>query len=80
VCDASEAATRACTGDCWKLAYCVAASGCGTTDTPCIQAACVGPLGGMAKYTAAAQLAIPVDFEMCVPECFSDITTDGGTD
>lgn len=71
LCDARPSAASACTADCWKLLYCVAASGCGTSDTPCIRQACVTPLGGMEKYLAAAQLAVSVPVMACQP-CLGD--------
>ena len=79
LCDMKDAATKACTGDCWKLAYCVAESGCGTSDTTCIQAACVTKLGGMTKYMAAAILALAVPFQPCAAKCFEP-PVDSGTD
>ena len=81
LCDMKDAATKACTGDCWKLAYCVAGSGCGTSDTTCIRAACTTKLGGMEKYMAAAVLAVAVPFQMCAADCFAPVddgTTDAG--
>ena len=78
LCDMKDAATKACTPDCWKLAYCVAASGCGTSDTACIRAACTERLGGMEKYMAAAVLAVAVPFQMCTADCFGPIETDDG--
>lgn len=78
LCDMKPSATAACTGDCWKLAYCVAASGCGTSDTTCIQAACVSVIGNMTKYSAAAVLALATPFTACAAECFVP-GTDGGT-
>jgi hypothetical protein len=81
LCDMKDAATKACTGDCWKLAYCVAGSGCGTSDTTCIRAACTTPLGGMEKYMAAAVLAVAVPFSMCAADCFVPVdasTPDAG--
>ena len=80
LCDMRPSATADCTGDCWKLAYCVAASGCMTSDTTCIRGKCVTPLGGMDKYTAAAMLAVSVPFQMCALDCFGPPQdADGGT-
>jgi len=76
VCDKSEAATIACTGDCWKLAYCVVANGCDATDTTCITNACTDDLGTTAKLAAAGALAMKVNFAGCAAQCFGDV--DGG--
>jgi hypothetical protein len=70
LCDLKPSATGACTGDCWRLAACVAASGCASSDTLCIRAACVTPLGGMERYMAAATLTVAVPFAMCATACF----------
>ena len=75
LCDMRPAATTACTGDCWKLAFCAQASGCSTSDSAAIQKACVTPLGGMDKYMAAAILVRNVPFASCADECFGP--TDG---
>jgi len=70
MCDVNADATRRCTGMCWKLIDCLFESGCATSDTACIRAACVAPLGGMASYNQAAMLASDVPFLGCRAECF----------
>jgi hypothetical protein len=76
VCDKSEAATIACTGDCWKLAYCVVENGCEATDTTCITNACTDDLGTTTKLAAAGALAMKVNFAGCAAQCF--VEPDGG--
>jgi hypothetical protein len=71
LCDMKPKETISCDRSCWRLLDCVIGSGCNTSDTTCIQAACVEPLGGMAAYLAAAQLAVDVPILGCRPQCFA---------
>jgi hypothetical protein len=71
VCEKSQTAAKACTKDCWTLAYCVVDNGCDATDTTCIANACTDDLGTVAKLVAAGDLATAVDFDGCAADCFA---------
>jgi hypothetical protein len=71
LCDMKPTETISCNRSCWRLLDCVIGSGCNTSDTTCIQSACVAPVGGMAAYLAAAQLAVDVPILGCRAQCFA---------
>ena len=75
-CNMRPKETLACTRQCWRLIDCVISSGCGSSDTTCLRSACVGYLGGMDEYTAAAALAVPI--LGCRSECYYLNDVDAG--
>jgi hypothetical protein len=77
-CDMKPMDTLACNRPCWRLIDCVISSGCASSDTACIRNACVGYLGGMQAYTAAANLAVAVPILSCRAECFYTQDVDAG--
>jgi len=68
-CDARPSSTVSCDRDCWRVIECVLTSGCASSDVVCIRAACVGPLGGAERFTAAVGLVVAVPISSCMAEC-----------
>jgi hypothetical protein len=82
LCGMKATETSACTADCWKLAYCVAAH-CDASDTNCIIANCADAVGGAANLATVGALARATPFTACSSMCFTtpppvDGSTDGG--
>ena len=80
LCARNPTATMACGGDCWRLLYCVAASGCAPTDVVCVRHECTVELGGPDAYLEAAMQLVRTPFVACKLECLADVLENDGGD
>lgn len=80
LCARNPTATMACSGDCWRLLYCVAASGCAPTDVVCVRRECTVELGGPDAYLEAAMQLVRTPFVACKLECLADVMGNDGGD